>query len=314
MTNVSLTVTGQANLVKHARSVGIEVCDIFHGERLRILLDSPEGLGVRFQYLQLPLSEAEQAAFFARWGSQIEQLITRQFTIFDQKLARLEFLHDCSRPLREFSIELRLSRVLSPTDLGHFRILLSIMATGLREAYAKMDIGIRSGPPEGRAMVSGEFWVTAVEKRSDSLETKRGIYSKFGSWIGEEVLFLSARGGFSEWTSGLVPAATLGDLDENLLGIFVTKPLAALIAEVRVVANGYILVQFVAENINVYEDGNSDWADLWPMELSDDEALVPWVRLDLRGGTIRLDFANSTPLRLFQAGGLTDSAGEPTRK
>lgn len=297
MSNVTLTTTGQANLVKHAKSLGIEICDIFHGERLRILLDSPEGLGVRFQYLQLSLSEAEQAAFFARWGNQLEQLINRQFTIFDQKLARLEFLHDCNRPLRDLSIDIRLSRSLSPSELGHFRLLLSIVAPGLRDAYSKLELAVRDVPSNSSAMESGGFWVTVVQKKRGRLEPKRQPYTKFSGLLGEEILFLSARGGFSEWTSGLMPAATLGDLDENFLGVFISKNLSSLVAEIRVVANGYILLQAAAEDLTVYEDG--DWTNLSPMELNDEEASVPWVRLDIKGGVIRLDFASSTPLRLF---------------
>ena len=73
--NVALTAGEKSALAKHARKQGIEETDVFDRERIRIVLDSPEGLSIRFQYLDLELSSAEQSAFFARWGSDIESLI-----------------------------------------------------------------------------------------------------------------------------------------------------------------------------------------------------------------------------------------------
>lgn len=63
------------NLISKARKAGIEFVDVLHRERIRILLDSPDGLAARYQYLGIALSEEEQAAFFARWGNQLEQII-----------------------------------------------------------------------------------------------------------------------------------------------------------------------------------------------------------------------------------------------
>ena len=45
---------------------------VFDQERIRIVLDSADGFSIRFQYLQIPLSEAEQATFFAKWGDDIQ--------------------------------------------------------------------------------------------------------------------------------------------------------------------------------------------------------------------------------------------------
>jgi hypothetical protein len=59
-----------------APQAGIEHCDILDRERLRIELDSPAGFFVRFQHLGIPLSEAEQASFLARYGDRIQQVVT----------------------------------------------------------------------------------------------------------------------------------------------------------------------------------------------------------------------------------------------
>ena len=65
-TNVNLTISKKNELVKFATDKGMFLCDIFDRERIRAILDSPDGFSARYQYLQITLSEAEQATFFAR--------------------------------------------------------------------------------------------------------------------------------------------------------------------------------------------------------------------------------------------------------
>lgn len=45
---------------------GAEV-DVFHVERIRLLLDNPRGYGVRAEYLRRTMNSEEQIAFFAEW-------------------------------------------------------------------------------------------------------------------------------------------------------------------------------------------------------------------------------------------------------
>ena len=68
-----------------AKSSGVEYCDICDRERIRIALDSQDGFAARFQYLSLPLSEAEQATFFAKWGDDIQSMISSQFDRMQKK-------------------------------------------------------------------------------------------------------------------------------------------------------------------------------------------------------------------------------------
>lgn len=70
-TNIDLTPNESSELEAIAKGLGLSFVDIFYRERLRIVLDSPRGLGLRFQHLSIPLSEPEQAAFFAEYGSQL---------------------------------------------------------------------------------------------------------------------------------------------------------------------------------------------------------------------------------------------------
>lgn len=66
MCNVDLTPSEVKELEAFAELNGFTFTDIYWRERLRHVLDGPEGLGFRYQYLSISLSEAEQAAFFSQ--------------------------------------------------------------------------------------------------------------------------------------------------------------------------------------------------------------------------------------------------------
>lgn len=125
-TNVDLTPAQTQVLEAHARKHGITQVDIYYRERIRIALDSPEGLATRFQYLGISMSDAEQAAFFARFGSGIEELIIGGFGQVDSKLSRLEFLQECQKPLRRLAIALDFPGPLTANELGQYRVLVVI--------------------------------------------------------------------------------------------------------------------------------------------------------------------------------------------
>jgi hypothetical protein len=74
------------------------------------VLDSPDGLSIRFQYLGLPLSDAEQAAFFARWGDEIQNLITAGFGAVEKSLNRIHFLPEANLPLNSLWVSLHAER------------------------------------------------------------------------------------------------------------------------------------------------------------------------------------------------------------
>ena len=75
----------------------------------------------------MPLSEAEQAAFFAEYGTKLESMLIEGFGHVDERLKRLEFLHNCSQPLLGASVELFLNEERTPAQLGHFRFMVEIL-------------------------------------------------------------------------------------------------------------------------------------------------------------------------------------------
>lgn len=125
-TNVSLTVAEKSELQGAAIKRGIAVVDVVDRERIRIALDSTDGLTARYQYLGIRLSDAEQAAFFARWGRQVEQLTTGSASVLSARLDRLEFIQERTRPLHHIQFGLKLHREVTTAELPRVRALVAI--------------------------------------------------------------------------------------------------------------------------------------------------------------------------------------------
>jgi hypothetical protein len=119
-TNVDLTPAEVTSLEQYARNKGLSFVDLFWRERLRIALDSPRGLGFRYQYLRINLSEAEQSAFFAEYGQGLEQLLRKGFSAIDEKLHRLEFHQECQKELVEARVVITLRQPATAEQLGHY--------------------------------------------------------------------------------------------------------------------------------------------------------------------------------------------------
>lgn len=120
-TNVNFTVLEKDLMVSKARTAGLIHIEIMDRERLRIALDSADGFSLRFQYLGLPLSEAEQAAFFARWGDDIQSVIATGFQRVEATLNRLLFLQEASEVMYSLSMRFELDREYDASEIGHFR-------------------------------------------------------------------------------------------------------------------------------------------------------------------------------------------------
>ncbi|OAP38435.1 hypothetical protein AU381_22990 [Sinorhizobium glycinis] len=69
-----------------------KVCLIYHRERIRIVLDSPQGYGIRVQYLGIPMSENEQLAYFSADSDRVAIAIdanTKAIRDLTQRIGRL---------------------------------------------------------------------------------------------------------------------------------------------------------------------------------------------------------------------------------
>lgn len=146
-TNIDLTPGETSEFESTAKDLGLAFVDIFYRERLRIVLDSPRGLGLRFQHLGVPLSEPEQAAFFAEYGSQLESILHRGFSQVDERLRRLEFFHDASLPLDSVELLIELKAEFNPLLLGHFRIMAELIDLHEPEPHPTLWIACRDAYP-----------------------------------------------------------------------------------------------------------------------------------------------------------------------
>lgn len=89
LTNQELTVGERSTLEKTAAGKG-KRCLIYHRERLRVMLDSPAGYGLRLRHLHVPMSNEEQAAFFAASGQSFTDAIKAQTRAIDSLAKRID--------------------------------------------------------------------------------------------------------------------------------------------------------------------------------------------------------------------------------
>ena len=171
-TNVYLTVGEKEALIKHAKANGTNVVDIYDRERIRIVLDSTDGFAIRFQYLEMPLSESEQAAFFARWGSDIEYLITKSTTAVETRLARVEFILERQQPLTSFSYCIFLNQSMSREEIEHFRVEFQMHLKSYGRGLSWFHLGICDDRGEfdrdklpRQDLMSGVGWVDDAMER-----------------------------------------------------------------------------------------------------------------------------------------------------
>ena len=307
LTHVELSVAERDSLALKARKAGIEFVDVLHRERLRILLDGPDGLAARFQFLRIPLSEAEQATFFARWGTQIQQLVTQRFENVERKLYRLEFLQECNSPVRSIWVLLSLKRRFTTDELGHFRVLVSVVDLHGNSRLIATDLVVRDKISEdSRSLVSASAnstWILPVrfgDGGTEAEESERKIRISEGwTTMREGVEHLSAGTSISGWTRLEYPIPTLGQLDGTMVFVAATAPLAQQIASWRLTANGYVLASGTADELELVPDTADKAVEAWPEPLSDSELTVLWVRLFSTGHTHwSVDFSD-TPRRVW---------------
>lgn len=91
LTNQELTVGERSTLEKAAAGKG-KRCLIYHRERLRVMLDSPAGYGLRLRHLGVVMSNEEQAAFFAASGQSFTDALKAQTRAIESLSQRIERL------------------------------------------------------------------------------------------------------------------------------------------------------------------------------------------------------------------------------
>jgi fido (protein-threonine AMPylation protein) len=85
--NQRLTIAERTQLMKYVSPRG---ADIYHCERLRAILDSPRGCGLRLQYLRISMTEEEQWAFWQSMNTDVAQNIASSRNQLDRIERKLD--------------------------------------------------------------------------------------------------------------------------------------------------------------------------------------------------------------------------------
>lgn len=87
LTNQKLSPTERTDLVNIAESDGAKAL-IYHRERIRTLLDTPQGFAHRLEYLGIGMSKEEQLSFFSQWDNIFTQKLQDQSEYIITKLSK----------------------------------------------------------------------------------------------------------------------------------------------------------------------------------------------------------------------------------
>lgn len=303
-----------------ARAKGIIECDIFDRERLRIALDSADGFAIRFQFLRLAMSEAEQASFFARWGDEINTLIASGFQAVHRTLDHLLFLQEAAGPIEGFAMKLELDREYTGEELGHIRAFCSIYLSNLPLNILSILFGVTdrsdrgtdgfdplkgvAGARHGLALGQWKQLVKEEASESDEDEEDQGTSEKYeparsGQSVGIErskAIFISY------YTSNFIrlyPELSLNSFDRAWILPMLSASLARAVRSIHLFSNGYRLMELQSDQFEI--DETSFDANV-PLPFTEDELKDPWVRLRPRmGSAFVLDFAAQVPVRLYRS-------------
>lgn len=322
-TNVNLTLGEKEALESEGRKRGILHCEIFDRERMRVLLDSTDGYGIRIAHLGIPLSEAEQAAFFARWGDGIQSVISEGFGEVTKALRRMQFLFESNFLLQRFNVVLELDREYEKTEIDHFRFYCYLtlpeprstifkVLFGTTDNYARKEVHsdadlqatlqrAKEGLCPGHWEQRMEGWTTPrkqrVRKAKSASETdERWKEVSVGSATREEktkALYISF--GYENFLLRFPPYLLLSDLDGANYLFYSNKSLFGKIRSIQVFANEYKMAEYAHSQLRAGEWEHIAVPPLWfsQKELSD-----PWVRIMNDPGPFSIRFSRSTPSRI----------------
>lgn len=319
-TNINLTIGEKENLIAKAKKSEILFCEILDRERLRIALDSPDGFSIRFQYLNISLSEEEQASFFARWGDDIQSVISTGFQRIENILNRVLFFQESTDTLAHLTLSFELDKKYTAEEIGHFRLfcsmclkepkhkILSILFgssdksnrmrkdsdTDFTEQTPGIKYGIGSGQWEHYIDLDN---ASESEANEDEDEEEKYESVRSSSRIGmDEVEFIPISYNKDSFIR-FFPSLTLRDIDEAMFLPFANKSLAEKIKAIHIYSNGYKLQEISRSEFYVDE---SEVDPNFPVSFSDEELRDPWVRVRPEDASaFHIRFFEETPKRMY---------------
>lgn len=77
---------------------------IYHVERIRLLLDSPSGYGVRLQFLDIDMSREEQLSFFSQWNRSFSDALKEHGIMIIRELSKK--IESIAKPTEELAAQI----------------------------------------------------------------------------------------------------------------------------------------------------------------------------------------------------------------
>ncbi len=280
-TNVDLTPGRIEQLKQHAQLQNIQIVEVFDLERLRHVLDSPEGLIARLQYLDIAMSATEQAALVSKFGSQLQNAVTARFDRVERTLAQMERFLAFQKPLLRFDVYCEFSEPSVSALLGEEALLVSVH--GLHDLSKVFNCMCINKPNLRESSSCLVFQMYAWN--ADSPDNVIAL----APCLGTQTL-ASLYGEYSFTTGG--SRVRIADLTIVRIGILCTENLRGKLNAIAIDLNGFELFRQV---VGTDEEVSPV---TWPTAVPLDPAITKWCRV-VRPTDRNLLFEPLEPSRRF---------------
>lgn len=236
-TNVDLKPAEESDLRAYAKAKSIDGFEIYNRERLRSILDSPAGYGLRLEFLDIPMDKEQQLAWLASHHSRLEQLqtVTR----------RMESMLEIQNPLRLLIAYVKFTPEFDLSAHGPFAISIQIGAAVDFKDEIKYVLGFAMYAEQAGG-ASSLTWRPSLQTGDhgsamfmEQVLTAGKTHLVAKAFFRPDVKTLFARHGVS----------TVRDMESLCAVIHVSEGLAAHLAEVGIFAN----------TTRILVAGPSDW-------------------------------------------------------
>ncbi len=308
-TNIRFTVGEKNLLIQNAKEAGVSTCEIWDRERLRVELDTPDGFCIRFQYLDIPLSEEEQASFFARWGDDIQSVISTGFQKVEEKLNNIIFYQIANEVLQHLTITIKLNRIYQAEEIGHFRIFSFFDIT---QPHSPIDEIILGASDKSHRMMPESYNYKKDQQAGIKYGICRGAWERYYD-KGDKLISISpsiATGmnevekiSFSYDKDGFIIRypynMSIMDINKSYFIFWVNKSISKCIEEIIISANEYTLEKIYSDSFLI-DESNVNFEHI-PIHFSEEEMKDPWVRIRPSDGNslFKIDFHKKIPQRIF---------------
>ena len=320
-TNVALTPAIFSDLQKKAYERGIEVCEVFDQERIRILLDRDTGYAIRYRYLGIPLDDAEQKDFFSRWGERLQNMMIANLSEIGSTTKRLNFLAESQLTVDQVYTYVKLKRPIDENYFGqvafHTSVLLKShvdglvsMVSGLQAVTHKADAP--NFPKRQRKTLAIEAYSFA-QLLPESPQHSRQSYIERTSAPDNRKMWFNAGSSSRAYTSSVKglhmvygssplverfsPHCKLIDLNGALIIFSCSEDVSNNIEEIIMYANNYMILKVNESEFQTRECSPKELHV--PSDLQERHAELKWRKLRPRDGysAFVVDFIESTPTR-----------------